>query len=278
MQIKNEIKTNGFRFKKNLGQNFLEDDGILSGIVDSAGVTEADEVLEIGAGAGTLTRALAGKAKRVFSYEIDRSLLPILERTLAGADNAEVIFKDFMRADMREVESDFAGEYIVVANLPYYITSPIVMRLLEEGTRVKRIVVTVQKEVADRFCSESGTPDYGAITVAINALGSARKVMDIPREMFYPAPNVDSAVVRIDVDREKFGDLDYPSLRKVVRAAFSSRRKTLANNLMLSFKMTRSDAEKALSEAGADVSVRGEKLSVEDFIKLAKVLKTKKVL
>ncbi|MBO7525182.1 MAG: ribosomal RNA small subunit methyltransferase A, partial [Clostridia bacterium] len=226
MQIKETIKKNGFCFKKNLGQNFIEDDVILSKIADSADICGYDDVLEIGTGAGTLTKAVAARARKVVSYEIDKNLRPVLSETLKGVDNAEVVFKDFMRADMSEVEKDFDKEYIVVANLPYYITSPIVMKLLEEGKKVKRIVVTVQKEVADRFCAAEGSSEYGAITVAINALGYAKTAMLIPRENFYPAPNVDSAVVRIDVDRNKFTDMDYNALRDTVRAAFSSRRKT----------------------------------------------------
>lgn len=273
MQIKETIKKNGFCFKKNLGQNFIEDDVILSKIADSADICGYDDVLEIGTGAGTLTKAVAARAKKVVSYEIDKNLRPVLSETLKGVDNAEVVFKDFMRADMSEVEKDFDKEYIVVANLPYYITSPIVMKLLEEGKKVKRIVVTVQKEVADRFCAAEGSSEYGAITVAINALGYAKTAMLIPRENFYPAPNVDSAVVRIDVDRNKFTDMDYNALRDTVRAAFSSRRKTLANNLMITFGLSRERAESILRSVDIDTGVRGEKLGVNSFLSLSAALK-----
>ena len=273
MQIKETIKKNGFCFKKNLGQNFIEDDVILSKIADSADICGYDDVLEIGTGAGTLTKAVAARARKVVSYEIDKNLRPVLSETLKGVDNAEVVFKDFMRADMSEVEKDFDKEYIVVANLPYYITSPIVMKLLEEGKKVKRIVVTVQKEVADRFCAAEGSSEYGAITVAINALGYAKTAMLIPRENFYPAPNVDSAVVRIDVDRNKFTDMDYNALRDTVRAAFSSRRKTLANNLMITFGLSREKAESILRSVDIDTGVRGEKLGVNSFLDLSAALK-----
>ena len=273
MQIKETIKKNGFCFKKNLGQNFIEDDVILSKIADSADICGYDDVLEIGTGAGTLTKAVAARARKVVSYEIDKNLRPVLSETLKGVDNAEVVFKDFMRADMSEVEKDFDKEYIVVANLPYYITSPIVMKLLEEGKKVKRIVVTVQKEVADRFCAAEGSSEYGAITVAINALGYAKTAMLIPRENFYPAPNVDSAVVRIDVDRNKFTDTDYNALRDTVRAAFSSRRKTLANNLMITFGLSREKAESILRSVDIDTGVRGEKLGVNSFLDLSAALK-----
>ena len=273
MQIKETIKKNGFCFKKNLGQNFIEDDVILSKIADSAHICGYDDVLEIGTGAGTLTKTVAARARKVVSYEIDKNLRPVLSETLKGVDNAEVVFKDFMRADMSEVEKDFDKEYIVVANLPYYITSPIVMKLLEEGKKVKRIVVTVQKEVADRFCAAEGSSEYGAITVAINALGYAKTAMLIPRENFYPAPNVDSAVVRIDVDRNKFTDMDYNALRDTVRAAFSSRRKTLANNLMITFGLSREKAESILRSVDIDTGVRGEKLGVNSFLNLSVALK-----
>ena len=273
MQIKETIKKNGFCFKKNLGQNFIEDDVILSKIADSADICGYDDVLEIGTGAGTLTKTVAARARKVVSYEIDKNLRPVLSETLKGVDNAEVVFKDFMRADMSEVEKDFDKEYIVVANLPYYITSPIVMKLLEEGKKVKRIVVTVQKEVADRFCAAEGSSEYGAITVAINALGYAKTAMLIPRENFYPAPNVDSAVVRIDVDRNKFKDMDYNALRDTVRAAFSSRRKTLANNLMITFGLSREKAESILRSVDIDTGVRGEKLGVISFLDLSAALK-----
>ena len=273
MQIKETIKKNGFCFKKNLGQNFIEDDVILSKIADSADICGYDDVLEIGTGAGTLTKAVAARARKVVSYEIDKNLRPVLSETLKGVDNAEVVFKDFMRADMSEVEKDFDKEYIVVANLPYYITSPIVMKLLEEGKKVKRIVVTVQKEVADRFCAAEGSSEYGAITVAINALGYAKTAMLIPRENFYPAPNVDSAVVRIDVDRNKFTDMDYNALRDTVRAAFSSRRKTLANNLMITFGLSREKAESILRSVDIDTGVRGEKLGINSFLDLSAALK-----
>ena len=273
MQLKEIVAKTGFRFRKDLGQNFIEDDGILKSIVAAAAVGRNDTVLEIGVGAGTLTRAIAEKAGRVFGYEIDKNLAPVLSRTLSGVDNAEVIFKDFMRVPMKEVEKDLGKDYTVIANLPYYITSPIVMRLLEQAENCKRIVVTVQKEVADRFCASEGSSDYGAITVAINALGSAKTVLFIPREDFYPVPNVDSAVVKIDVDKNKFKDLDYGAFRETVRIAFLSRRKTLANNLINTLKIPRAKAEEVLSAAGIAADLRGERLSAEEFRALSIVLK-----
>ena len=278
MQLKKIIADNGFKFKKSLGQNFIEDDNILSAIVGAGDITENDTVLEIGAGGGTLTKALSDRAKFVYAYEIDRNLAPVLAQTLKGVENAEVIFKDFMRVPMSEAEKDMDGEYVVVANLPYYITTPIVMKLLEEGSLVKRIIVTVQKEVADRLCADASSSDYGAISVAIDLYGSAKKVFDINRDNFYPAPNVDSAVVRIDIDRNKFGSVDHKAFRDTVRAAFSSRRKTLVNNLMMNFKISRDSAESALGDADIDPSVRGEKLNAEQFLRLSVALKERKII
>ena len=275
MQLKEIVLKTGFKFKKALGQNFIESDGILKGIVDCADVTKEDTVLEIGVGGGTLTREIAGRAKAVFGYEIDKSLQPVLARSLSGVENAEIIFKDFMRVPMSEVEKDLGKDYVVIANLPYYITSPIVMRLLEEGNNCKRIVVTVQKEVADRFCAKVGSSDYGAITLAIDALSDPSEAMFIGRENFYPAPNVDSAVARLDINRNKFAGLDYGIFREAVRIAFLSRRKTLANNLINTLGLSRGEAEDILSAAEIDPSIRGERLAVEDFIRLSKILKEK---
>ena len=160
----------GFTFKKKFGQNFLTDNNLLRAIVQDAGVDENTTVLEIGAGAGALTRMLAEKAKRVLSYEIDRDLKPVLERTLAGCENAEVVFRDFMREDLKKLEQEL-GEYRVVANLPYYITTPVVMRFIEEAKRCRCVCVMVQEEVAERFCASAGTPEYGAVTAAIARRG-----------------------------------------------------------------------------------------------------------
>ena len=273
MQLKEIVIKEGFKFKKNLGQNFIENDSVLRGIVDCADITKVDTVLEIGVGGGTLTREIAKRAKMVYGYEIDKSLHSVLARSLSGVDNAEIIFKDFMRVPMEEVESDLGKNYVVIANLPYYITSPIVMRLLEEGKNCKRIVVTVQKEVSDRFCAQAGTADYGAITLAIDALSDPKKMMDIPRDIFYPAPNVDSAVVRLDIVKNKYEGLEYASFRETVRIAFLSRRKTLANNLINALKIPRDKAEEILNEAGIDLNVRGERLATVEFIALAGSLK-----
>ena len=259
----------GFGFKKQFGQNFITDKNLLSSIVTLSGAEADDTVVEIGCGAGTLTRALAERVKRVIGFEVDRTLQPVLARTLAGLDNAEVIFRDFLKVNLEEFEDEI-GEYKVVANLPYYITTPLIMKIVEESRKCLSLSVMVQEEVALRLCAEAGTADYGAITAMIAPRANCKIIKCVPRTLFYPRPNVDSAVVRIDFERK--ADID-ESYKKVVQAAFSSRRKTLENNLVNSFKLTREQAQKALTECGIDLKARGETLDYRQFVRLAEILK-----
>ncbi len=278
MELKKIIRESGFKFNKRFGQNFIESEILLEKIVELSGVTEKDKVVEIGVGGGTLTRALSEKAKFVYGFEIDKNLQPVLQKSLAGVENVEIIFKDFMKENLSELEKEIGEEYVVVANLPYYITSPIVMRFIEEAEFCRRIVVMVQREVAFRFCARPATADYGAITAAIGLWGDAAIILDVDRTNFYPQPNVDSAVVRIDKFYEDRGVIDKKAYRDVVRIAFSSRRKTLVNNMMNYLKISREKAECVLKESGIDISVRGETLSVGDFTRLANVCKKENVL
>lgn len=271
--LKNLLREHGVVLKKAYGQNFLTDETLLEEIVEKAGVTENDCVLEIGCGAGALTRALAKRAKKVVGYEIDGTLIPVLKETLAEFDNVEIVRKDVMKAGIKEVEDKLGGRYIMVANLPYYITTPIVMNFLENSEKLTAMAIMVQEEVAERFAAEAGTPDYGAITVGINLRGSAEIVLRVPREKFTPVPNVDSAVVKITMEEGKFAGADLRKVRDVVRAAFSSRRKMLVNNLMNFYKLSRAEAESALISAGIDLTARGEKLSAADFVRLSEMLK-----
>ncbi len=267
------LRKHGFSFKKAFGQNFLSDESLLQEIVNKAGVGKDDTVLEIGLGAGALTRELCKKAKRVVGYEIDKNLKPVLAETLEEFNNVEIVFSDVMKEKIGEVEKKLGGEYIMVANLPYYITTPIVMEFLEKAKNLKAMVIMVQEEVAERFASKSGTSDYGAITVAINLRGSANIVMRVGREKFTPSPNVDSAVVKIDIDKGKTDGVDLNAVREVVRIAFSNRRKMLVNNLMNGFKISREDAEKVLLSSNISLTARGEVLSAEEFIKLSDEIK-----
>lgn len=278
MSLKEILKKNDFTFQKKFGQNFLTDGNLLDSIVEKAGIGGNDTVVEVGCGGGTLTAAIAKKAKRVIGFEIDGNLEPVLKETLAEYDNTEIIFRDVMKVSAGEIERIAGGGYAVVANLPYYITTPVLMKFLEEGENVTSVTVTVQEEVADRLCALPGTPEYGAITVAVNAAGNAEKVMRIGRNLFYPVPNVDSAVVKITIDRDKYDAETRAMIRSVVRAAFQSRRKTLVNNLMQAFKISRSEAESAVAAAGIGPMTRGETLGVEDYRRLAERLKERSVL
>lgn len=278
MSLKEILKKNDFTFQKKFGQNFLTDGNLLDSIVEKAGIGGNDTVVEVGCGGGTLTAAIAKKAKRVIGFEIDGNLEPVLKETLAEYDNTEIIFRDVMKVSAGEIERIAGGGYAVVANLPYYITTPVLMKFLEEGEKVTSVTVTVQEEVADRLCALPGTPEYGAITVAVNAAGNAEKVMRIGRNLFYPVPNVDSAVVKITIDRDKYDAETRAMIRSVVRAAFQSRRKTLVNNLMQAFKISRAEAESAVAAAGIGPMTRGETLGVEDYRRLAERLKERSVL
>jgi 16S rRNA (adenine1518-N6/adenine1519-N6)-dimethyltransferase len=252
----------GFSFKKQFGQNFLTDTNLLRAIVSDAGVDERTTVLEIGAGAGALTRALSERAKRVIAYEIDRSLQPVLARTLSGCDNAEVIFRDFNREDLFAVERE-TGDYLVVANLPYYVTTPVVMKFVEESERCLGLTVMVQEEVAERFCAKPATAEYGAVTAALARRGVCGITRRVPREMFTPRPNVDSAVVKIDFTAGGFSVKSPRAYRETVRCAFLSRRKTLENNLINVFRISRDRAKELLRSAGVAEGARGETLSPE---------------
>lgn len=270
--VKDTLRQTGFGFKKHLGQNFITDKNLLSSIVREAGVTKDDTVIEIGCGAGTLTRAIAEQAKKVYGFEVDKDLVPVLEQTLAGVGNAEIIFKDFLKADLKELEEKI-GSYSVVANIPYYVTTPLITKILDESKLCKSLTVMVQEEVALRLCAKENTPDYGAITAVVALRASARIIKKVPREMFMPRPNVDSAVVKITVEDGRIAVSDPELYKKVVHAAFQARRKTLENNLVNSFKLTRVQAQKILTDCGIDLKVRGETLSPEQFACLADVIR-----
>ena len=271
MDIRTILQKHGFSFKKQFGQNFITDTNLLDSIAELSGIDENATVLEIGCGAGTLTRALAKRAKRVIAFEIDAKLQPVLAETLAGLDNVEVVFRDFAREDMAKLEEELPP-YAVVANLPYYITTPLVTKFLDDAKKVLSLTVMVQDDVARRFCAQPGTADYGAITAAIARRADAKIVKLVPRRMFYPVPNVDSAVVQLNFVEGRIPVRDAKLYRATVRAAFLSRRKTLENNLMQAFKLTREQAQAVLQEAGVPEKARGETLSPAQLAKLADLL------
>ena len=269
--LRSVLEKHGFHFKKQFGQNFISDTNLLKSIVEASGIDENTTVVEIGCGAGTLTRALAESAKKVYAFDIDRDLQPVLAETLAGLDNVEVIFRDFNKLDLKEFEKEIE-EYTVVANLPYYITTPLVTKLLEESDKVQGLSIMVQEEVAERFCAKEDTAEYGSITAAIALKGSAKIVKRVSRNLFYPRPNVDSAVVKITFERGRIAVKSEKAYRTTVKCAFLNRRKTLENNLVNFFKITREQAKTALEKAGVDEKARGETLSPQAFGLLADVL------
>lgn len=270
--VKDIIRGVNFRFNKALGQNFITDGNLLDAIVADSGVTGDDVVVEIGTGAGTLTRALAKVAKKVFSFEVDRNLEPVLALSLQGVDNVEVVFRDVLKMKDDALAEIVGNKFKVVANLPYYVTTPLAMRFLESSLDVESLTVMVQKEVADRFVAKANTADYSAITLAIECVGNASVTRNVSRNMFYPSPNVDSAVVRIDVDRQKLAGENTALLHKLVRGAFAMRRKTLANNLSVAFRMSKQQAAELIESCGFSPLVRGEALSLCDYVKLNRAL------
>ncbi len=265
------LEKHGFHFKKQFGQNFISDTNLLKSIVEASGITKETTVVEIGCGAGTLTRALAEAAKKVYAFDIDRDLQPVLAETLAGLDNVEVIFRDFNKLDLTEFEKEIE-EYVVVANLPYYITTPLVTKLLEESEKVQGLSIMVQEEVAERFCAKENTPEYGSITAAIALKGSARIVKRVSRNLFYPRPNVDSAVVKITFERGRVAVKCEKAYRQTVKCAFLNRRKTLENNVVNFFNVSREVAKEILQKAGVEDKARGETLSPQRLAILSDVL------
>ncbi len=267
-ELRTVLEKHGFHFKKQFGQNFISDTNLLRSIVEASGITKDTTVVEIGCGAGTLTRAIAECAKKVYAFDIDRDLQPVLAETLAGLDNVEVIFRDFNKLDLREFEKEIE-EYVVVANLPYYITTPLLTKLLEESGKVQGLSIMVQEEVAERFCAKENTPEYGSITAAIALKGSAKIVKRVSRNLFYPRPNVDSAVVKITFERGRVAVKSETAYRQAVKCAFLNRRKTLENNLVNYFKLSRDQAKEILEKAGVEDKARGETLSPQRLAYLA---------
>ena len=263
--------------KKKFGQNFLIDGGVLDGIVEASGVTKEDCVLEIGPGIGSLTQYLAEAAKRVVSVEIDKTLIPVLDDTLSEYDNVTIINEDILKVDIESIVKEYnEGRAIkVVANLPYYITTPIIMKLFESGAPIDSITVMVQKEVADRMVMGPGNKDYGSLSLAVGYYAKATAVMNVPPGSFIPQPNVGSAVVhlkRYEKPAVEVGDAKY--MFEIIRTAFNQRRKTLSNSLSNnpSLKVTRQQVQDALTEINIDEKARGEVLSLTQFARLSDIL------
>lgn len=270
MDIPALLKKHGFSFSKKYGQNFITDYNLLRAIVSDAGVTRDDTVLEIGAGAGTLTRALAESAGRVVAFEIDPSLSPVLDESLAGLNNVEVIMDDVTKWTDAELDDLTGSDYKVVANLPYYITTPLLFTFLERENKPSSVTVMVQKEVTERICATPEKGDYGALSVAVALRGKASITRIVKRDCFTPAPNVDSAVIRIDLDPAAPTDR---SLYELVAKSFAMKRKTLVNNLSAGYAIPKPFASELLVSLGFSPTVRAEQLAPSDFIRLDKAIK-----
>jgi 16S rRNA (adenine1518-N6/adenine1519-N6)-dimethyltransferase len=279
MRTKEILDKYGFSFKKSLGQNFLIDTNILNRIVDHAELTDHSGAIEIGPGIGALTEQLAKRAEKVVAFEIDQRLLPILEDTLSPYPNVNVIHSDVLKADVQAVmkqEFKEQEDVMVVANLPYYVTTPILMKLLEERLSIRGIVCMLQKEVGDRISAKPGTKEYGSLSIAVQYYTKAETVMIVPKTVFMPQPNVDSAVIRLTLHDEppvKVKDEDF--FFRVTRSSFAQRRKTILNNLTSQLpdgKQKKESIQAALQQAGVEESRRGETLSIEEFAQLSNEL------
>lgn len=279
IRTKEILKKYGFSFKKSLGQNFLIDTNILHRIVDFAELTDESGAIEIGPGIGALTEQLAKRSKKVTAFEIDQRLLPILADTLSPYPNVKIIHEDILKADVRQViaeEFKDIHDLMVVANLPYYVTTPIILKLLSENLPIRGIVCMLQKEVADRIAAKPSTKEYGSLSIAIQYYTIAETVMIVPKTVFMPQPNVDSAVIRL-IKREKpiVEVRDEEFLFKVTRASFAQRRKTILNNLSSQLpdgKAKKEQIIEALEQTGIDPTRRGETLTIEEFGHLSDAL------
>lgn len=279
IRTKEILNKYGFSFKKSLGQNFLIDPNILRNIVSHADLTKESGAIEVGPGIGALTEHLARAAKKVVSFEIDQRLLPVLEDTLSPYDNVKIVHSDVLKADVvKVIEEEMPGikDIMVVANLPYYVTTPILMKLLNDRLPIRGFVVMMQKEVADRISAKPGTKNYGSLSIAIQYYCTAEVAMIVPKTVFMPAPNVDSAVLRlIKHDEPPVKVIDEDFLFEVTRASFVQRRKTILNNLQTALKDGKKNKDAilaALEIAGIDPKRRGETLSIQEFGALADAL------
>ena len=266
-----------FMFQKKFGQNFLIDTHVLEKIISAAGITKNDCVLEIGPGIGTMTQYLAENAGHVVAVEIDRNLIPILKETLADYDNVTVINEDILRVDIKALAEEYNGgkSIKVVANLPYYITTPIIMGLFESGVPIDNITVMVQKEVADRMKEGQGSKDYGALSLAVQYYAEPEIVANVPPNCFIPRPNVGSAVIRLTRHKEMPVEVKDPALMfKIIRASFNQRRKTLQNGLGNAPELpyTKEQIAAAIAEMGLTPTIRGEALSLAQFAQLSDIL------
>lgn len=274
--IRSVMEKHGVTFNKGLGQNFLIDPDICPAMAENADLDENTCVVEVGPGVGVLTAELAKRAGKVLSFELDKRLLPVLDETLADFDNVEIINEDILKADLPKIlkEKCDGMKISVCANLPYYITSPIIMMLLESKLPLTSITVMVQKEAGDRLTAPVGSRDGGAVTAAVCYYAEAAELFYVPRTSFLPPPNVDSCVIKLTIREKPPVDVEDESFFfKTVKAAFSQRRKTAENSLSAGLNIAKPVAAEALEKCGLEKSVRAEKLTMDDFANLSKALK-----
>lgn len=273
--IKSVLSRHGFTFSKALGQNFIINPGVCPRIAEEGGAREGVGVLEVGAGIGVLTAELAKRADKVVCIELDTRLLPVLDETLGEFDNVKIINGDILKVDLHKIlEEEFGDMPVVVcANLPYYITSPVIMRLLESRLKIESVTVMVQKEAAVRLCADVGSRDSGAVTVAVNYYAEAQKLFDVSRGSFMPSPNVDSSVIRLDILSEPpITVSDEMFFFSMVKAAFSQRRKTASNGISSGTGIAKPTVIKAIEAAGLPSTVRAEALTMEQLGELCEEL------
>lgn len=270
--LKDLLERHNFSFTKSLGQNFLIDQNIIDKIIREGNIQD-ENILEIGSGIGTLTVSMAKLAKKVVVVEIDEKLKPILSETLFGMDNVEVIFSDILKTSLDKISQvSFNGEsYKVVANLPYYITTPILEYLLKSKSNISEIIVMMQKEVATRIVADVGTKEYGSISVFLKYFGESEILMNVPKTVFMPKPKVDSAVIRLKI-RDNIDIEEVESLEKVLRAGFGKRRKTILNSLSSGLNREKIEVLEILEKLGINENSRAENLSLEEFLALTEML------
>lgn len=274
--IKEILSAHGFTFSKSLGQNFLINPTVCPRMAEACGADENTGVIEIGAGIGVLTAELAKRAKKVVSIELDTRLIPVLAQTLSDFDNVEVINADVLKTDLHALIKEHFGDMriVVCANLPYYITSPVIMALLESRIPISAITVMVQKEAAARLCAPVGSRDAGAVTVAVNYYAEAKRLFDVSAGSFMPAPKVDSSVIRLDIRPEPAVELsDEKFFFKVIKAAFGQRRKTASNSLSAGLGIPKDRINAAISAAGFPPAVRAESLDMQALANLSESIK-----
>ena len=261
----------GFRLSKSLGQNFLTDKNIIDKIIDATEITDEDLVIEIGPGIGVLTYEAAQKAGKVTAIEIDKNLIPILKDNLSDFDNIEIVNQDVLKTDLNSmIDESGCKKAKIIGNLPYYITTPIIMAILERRVHADSITFMMQKEVADRIKSKPGSKVYGALSVAVQYYCTVQTVAVVPKEVFYPVPKVDSAVLRLDLRKDKPVELiDEKMFFRCIKAGFGQRRKTLSNSLMGIGDVTKDEVKECLSSVGIDEKRRAETLSLDEFANLA---------